>query len=295
MLHKTFTLLTIDLSMFGDAAPAAGEGSAPAAAEAPAAAPEVRYGKQPEQTAAPQQETPNPTPETPPDKNKLFSDLIKGEYKDQYTEATQKLIDRRFKGINTQLQAQQPIIDLLDQRYGTNGDMAKLQAAIETDRAYWQDAADQAGMSVEQYQQMQKLQAQNRQLLAAQQSQQAQYMASLQYSKWQAEAETMKKAYPEFDLEAAMENDLFGLMLRNGYPMEQAYKACNPDRLAAQAAASAEKAVTDNIKARGARPAEAGANPTPAFVVKDDVSKLSGKEVRDILAQINSGKRISFG
>lgn len=295
MLHKTFTLLTIDLSMFGDAAPAAGEGSAPAAAEAPAAAPEVRYGKQPEQTAAPQQETPNPTPKTPPDKNKLFSDLIKGEYKDQYTEATQKLIDRRFKGINTQLQAQQPIIDMLDQRYGTNGDMTKLQAAIETDRAYWQDAADQAGMSVEQYQQMQKLQAQNRQLLAAQQSQQAQYMASLQYSKWQAEAETMKKAYPEFDLETAMENDLFGLMLRNGYPMEQAYKACNPDRLAAQAAASAEKAVTDNIKARGARPAEAGANPAPAFTVKDDVNNLSKEDVLAILGQISEKRRISFG
>lgn len=294
MLH-TFDLLTIDLSMFGDAgaAPAGGEGSAPAAAEAPAAAPEVRYGKQPEQTVAPQ-ETQTPTPETPPDKNKLFSELIKGEYKDQYTEATQKLIDRRFKGINTQLQAQQPIIDLLDQRYGTNGDMAKLQAAIETDRAYWQDAADQAGMSVEQYQQMQKLQAQNRQLLAAQQSQQAQYMARLQYSKWQAEAETMKKAYPEFDLEAAMENDLFGLMLRNGYPMEQAYKACNPDRLAAQAAASAEKAVTDNIKARGARPAEAGANPTPAFTVKDDVSKLSDKDVLAVLSQISNGGHVSF-
>lgn len=298
MLHKTFTLLTIDLSMFGDAgaAPAGGEGSAPAAAEAPAAAPEVRYGKQPEQTAAPQQETPNPTPETPPDKNKLFSDLIKGEYKDQYTEATQKLIDRRFKGVNTQLQAQQPIIDMLDQRYGTNGDMAKLQAAIETDRAYWQDAADQAGMSVEQYQTMQRLQRQNDQLRAAQENQQRQWLAQRQYAQWEQEAETMKQKYPDFDLEQATANDMFLYLLKSGnYPMEQAYKAAFAEQIAAKAAAGAEKAVVDNIKARGARPAEAGANPTPAFTVKDDVSKLSDKDVLSILSQISNGGRVTFG
>lgn len=297
MLHKTFTLLTIDLSMFGDAgtAPAGGEGSAPAAAEAPAAAPEVRYGKQPETAAAPQQ-TQTPTPETPPDKGKQFSDLIKGEFKDEYTAATQKLIDRRFRDVNTKIGSMQPIIDMLDTRYGTKGDMAKLATAIENDRAYWQDAADQAGMSVEQYQTMQKLQRQNDQLRAAQENQQRQWLAQRQYAQWEQEAETMKQKYPDFDLEQATANDMFLYLLKSGnYPMEQAYKAAFAEQIAAKAAAGAEKAVVDNIKARGARPAEAGANPTPAFVVKDDVSKLSGKEVRDILAQINSGKRISFG
>ena len=295
MLH-TFDLLTIDLSMFGDAgvAPAGGEGSAPAATAAPAPA-EVRYGKQPETAAAPQK-TQAPTPETPPDKGKLFKDLIKGEYKDQYTEETQKLIDRRFRDVNTKIGSMQPIIDMLDTRYGTKGDMAKLATAIENDRAYWQDAADQAGMSVEQYQTMQKLQRQNDQLRAAQESQQRQWLAQRQYAQWEQEAETMKQKYPDFDLEQATANDMFLYLLKSGnYPMEQAYKAAFAEQIAARAAAGAEKAVVDNIKARGTRPAEAGANPTPAFVVKDDVSKLSGKEVRDILAQINSGKRISFG
>jgi len=296
MLHKPFTLLTIDLSMFGEGAAAAaapaGEGLAPAATDAPAA-PEVRYGKQPEQTAAPQQQT--QTTETP-DKGKLFKELIKGEYKDQYTEATQQLINRRFKETDQRIQSMQPVIDLLDQRYGTGGDMTKLMGAIESDRAYWQEAADTAGMTVEQYQAMQKLESQNRQLRAAQQSQQQQFMARVQYQKWEQEAETLKQKYPDFDLAAATENDMFRYLLKSGnYPMEAAYEAAFAGELAARAAANAQKAVTDNIRARGNRPKEAGAAATPAFTVKDDVSKLSDEDVRNVLAQIGNGRKVTFG
>lgn len=92
-----------------------------------------------------------------------------------------------------------------------------------------------------------------------------------------------------------LDDGLFTLMLRNDYPMEQAYKACKPDELAARAAASAEKAVTDHIRARGGRPAEAGANPSPAFAVKEDVTKLSDRDVLRILGRIGSGSRVSFG
>lgn len=294
MLRNPIYLLTIDLSMFGEGgegAPA-GEASAPAAAEAPATAPEVRYGKQTETAAAPQQAQ-NPTPV---DKGKQFSELIKGEFKDQYTEATQKLIDRRFREVNGKIQAQQPIIDMLAQRYGiADGDMTKLMSAIESDTAYWQDAADAAGMSVDQYQKFKKLEAAYKRLNDAQQYQQREWLAQQQYQKWQAEAEQLRTKYPEFELDSMLGNDLFALMLRNNYPMEQAYKACSVDALQAQAAAGAEKAVTENIRARGSRPAEAGANATPAFTVKDDVSKLSDEDVLAVLAQINSGRKVTFG
>ena len=289
MLQNNFHLLTIDLSMFGEggegAAAPAGEGSAPA--EGPA---EVRYGIQAEQTPAPQQ-TQNPAQ----DKGKQFSELIKGEFKDQYTEATQKLINRRFRETDQKIQAMQPVIDMLDQRYGTQGDMQKLMSAIEGDRAYWQDAADEAGMTVEQYQKMQQLERQNRQYLAMQQKTQSQYLANLQYRQWQIEAEALQQKYPAFDLEAAQQNDMFMTLLRNKYPMEEAYKAAFADQIASQAAASAEKAITENIRARGNRPTEAGSSASPAFQVKDDVSKLSDQDILAILKQIGDGKRVTFG
>ena len=307
MLHQ-FDLLTIDLTMFdgsgapagaSGAAPAAGEGSAPAAAEA--TAPEVRYGKQPEQTAAPQQETPQaqtPTETTEaPDKGKLFKELINGEYKDQYTEATQKLINRRFRDTDEKIKSQQPIMDLLASRYGIeDGNAEKLLNAVKSDTAFWQEAADQAGLTVEQYRTMRELEAKNRQLMNAQRDSQRQFLAQRQYQQWQVEAEALKQKYPDFDLDTATQNEMFQYLLRSGnYPMEQAYKAAFAEQIAAQAAAAKEKAVTDNIKARGNRPTEAGANPTPAFVTKDDVSKLTKDDILNILNEIADGRKVTFG
>lgn len=295
MLH-TYHLLTIDLSMFGEggegAAPA-GEGSAPAATAAPAPA-EVRYGKQTETAAAPQQETTQAS-ETPPDKGKLFAELIKGEYKDQYTEATQKLINRRFRETDARLSAMQPVIDMLDQRYKANGDVAKIAQMLEADGAFWEAAAEREGKTPEQYMQDVKKDIMIQRLTEQTRRQDAQYLANLQYQQWTKEAETMREQYPDFDLNAALENDVFSLMLRNKFPMDQAYKAAFAEQIAAKAAANAEKAVTDNIKARGSRPQEAGANATPGFTVKDDVSKLTGKEVLDSFNRILAGEKFSFG
>jgi len=289
---KPIYLLTIDLSMFGEGAAPAGEASAPAAAaEAPAAPAEVRYGKQPTAEAAPQTETQNPTV----DKGKAFSDLIKNEYKQEYTEATQKLINRRFRETDAKISAQQPVMDLLASRYGIDdGDPAKILNAVQADTAFWQEAADAAGMTVEQYRTMRQLEAKNRQLMAAQQSQQAQYLAQRRYQQWQAEAAQLQQKYPGFSLEEMQGNDVFTTLLKNGFSMEQAFKSCSTEYLAAQAAAQTEKAVVDNIRARGSRPAEAGSSSKPAATVKDDVSILSDKDVLAILAQIGGGKKISF-
>lgn len=294
MLHD-FKLLTIDLHLFGDAPAAApaGEASAPAEAAAPAT-PEVRYGKQPGQEAAPQQE-PTQASETQPDKGKLFAELIKGEYKDQYTEATQKLINRRFRDTDAKLNAMQPVIDMLDHRYSAGGDVAKIAQMLEADSAFWEAAAEREGKTPEQYMQDVKKDIMIQKLTERTRQQDARYLANLQYQEWTKEATTMLDQYPDFDLNTALENDVFALMLRNKFPMAQAYKAAFAEQIAAKAAADAQKAVTDNIKARGNRPAEAGANTTTGFTVKDDVSKLTGKEVLDSFNRILAGEKFSFG
>lgn len=281
-------LLTIDLHLFGEG----GEGAPAGEASAPEAAPEVRYGKQPEQGAAPQQ---TQTTETP-DKGKMFKDLIRGEYKDQYAEESQKLINRRFRDTDAKISAMQPVMDLLASRYGiADGDAAKIMDAVKSDTAFWQEAADAAGLTVEQYRTMRELEAKNRQLIDMQQQSQAQFLAQRRYAQWQAEAEALKQTYPEFNLDEAQQNEMFCVLLRNNFPMESAYKSAFADQIAAQAAAKAQKAVTDNVKARGTRPAEAGAAATPSFTVKEDVSKLSDKDVLDVLSQISNGRKVTFG
>lgn len=87
-------------------------------------------------------------------RRKAFQDLVHGEYKDIYTEETQRIIDRRFRetrNLEQQVGQYQPVIDMLLQRYQiADGDMGKLSQAIENDDAYWSEAAEEAGMSVEQ-------------------------------------------------------------------------------------------------------------------------------------------------
>ena len=250
----------------------------------------MRYGKQPEQTAAPQQ-----TPSEAPDKGKQFSELIKGEFKDQYTEATQKLINRRFRETDQKIQAIQPVIDLLDKRYETGGDPAKIAQMLEADNYFWDSAAEQAGKTPEQYIADLKKDILIDRLTSEKKAQQAQYFANLQYRQWQVEAEALQQKYPDFDLDAAKQSDIFMTLLKNKFPMEEAYKAAFADHIAASAAANAEKAVTENIRARGNRPAEAGSSATPAFTVKDDVSTLSDQDILAILKQIGDGKRVTFG
>ena len=133
-----------------------GEGRA---ARRPVDQPE-REGRQPSDHPGPQ-----PDSTTLEARRKQFQALINGEFKDIYTEETQRIIDRRFKetrGLQEQLSRHRPIMEMLMQRYRIpDGDPAKLMKALESDDAYWNEMAEEAGMNVEQYKQFQKLQREN--------------------------------------------------------------------------------------------------------------------------------------
>ena len=240
MKHSDIILLDAVLDLFdgdgGAAASAAGEGGAKAGGQGDSqAAPaptrrgrsgeyqNVRFGKQdataaagggPDGTWAQQPSDAGKgkegnvitTSNTLEDKRRAFQALVNGEYKDIYTEETQRIIDRRFretKNLEQLAARQQPVIDLLMQRYRiADGDLGKLAAAVENDDAYWSEAAEEAGMSVEQYKRFQKLQRENAALLREKRQQQSRQAVQQQLQKWYGEGEQVKAAYPEFDLGA---------------------------------------------------------------------------------------------
>ena len=88
-------------------------------------------------------------------KKREFRKLIGGEYKDLYQQEVSRALDQRFRknrGLEAKLGEYQPLIDLMMDRYGVaNGDLGQLQRAIESDETYWEAAAEDAGMSTEQY------------------------------------------------------------------------------------------------------------------------------------------------
>lgn len=235
-------------------------------------------------------------------KRKAFQDLVNGEYKDIYTEETQRMINRRFqetKNLEKQVARTQPVIDMLLQRYKiADGDMSKLTAAIENDNAYWSEAAEEAGMSVEQYKQFQKLQRENAALLREQQQRRGQQAAQQQLQKWYGEAEQIKGLYPSFDLSAEVKNPQFLSMLKAGVPVRHAYEVIHMEDIKAgvakMQARATEKQVVDGIRAKGARPQENGTASQSAFTVKDDVHKLTKAERAEIARRAARGEKITF-
>lgn len=274
----------------------------------------VKFGKQDQPAAAGGQQANPPdageeskkgvetTSDTLEDKRKAFRALVDGEYKDQYTEDTQRIIDRRFretKNLEAQLSQQKPILDMLMQRYKIgDGDLGKLTQAIENDNAYWSQAAEEAGMSVEQYKQFQKLQRENAQLLQAQRRSQNQQAAEKQLQKWYQEADAMKADYPGFDLGRESQDPQFLSMLRSGVPVKLAYEVMHMDEIkstvAQTTAQQTEKQVVEGIRAKGARPAENGTSSQSGFVVKDDPAKWTKKDRAEIVRRVQRGEQIKL-
>lgn len=235
---------------------------------------------------------------TPEERRKAFEALINGEYKDLFTEKTQNVIDRRFretKQLEQQKAKTQPLIDTLMQRYNiADGDVDKLQAAIDADNSYWEAAARDAGMDTEQYKEMLRLKRENAAFNAERERARSAEAINNRINGWMKEGEAMKADYPDFSLEKESENPQFMAMLRSGVPIKHAYEVIHMDDIKANITASAEKRIVDNVRAKGTRPAENGTSARSAFTVKDDVSKLSKKDRAEIARRVARGEYIEF-
>ena len=230
-----------------------------------------------------------------------FSGLIKGEYKDAFSAEVQSIINRRFKetkGLQEQLGAQQPVLDKLMARYGIqNGDISALDKAIDSDDSLWSQAAEDAGMTVEQYRRIQNMELENMRLKRAQQENIARMMAQRQVEAWNQQAQELKADYAAFDLNAELENPTFKAMLKAGASMRNAYEAIHLEEIKAgiarQAGDSREKQVTDNIRARGQRPAE-GSGSGSGITYSSDPGKLTPQQREELARRAERGERISF-
>lgn len=310
-------LLGIDLRLFdgaGDGAgtAAGGETAADASAQGAKGAKtgeKVVYGKQegkvaPAETVAPAagEHEPEGGEADAEMRRAKFDELVKGEFKDLYDERVQGIVKARLgesKQMQTRMDAVSPVLDLLAQRYGLDaGDPAAILAAVEKDDAYWEQAAEDAGMTTEQYKAMTKLERENAQLKRAQEVTLQQQAVNRTVEQWEEQGEALKTIYPTFDLHGECRNPQFVSLLQNGVDVKTAYEVLHMDDIkngvAAGAAKAAERNVTETIKAKGRRPAENGAAGQGGVIVKDDVSKLSKADRAEIIRRVARGERITF-
>lgn len=245
------------------------------------------------------EQAPEPTPE---ERSKTFQQMIKGEYKDLYDAEVQRIVKNRLKGVDELRQQnaeQKEIIDMLGSKYGLT-DPNEIKNALSGDTAMWEAEADKAGMPVDQYMNLQQLKWQNDRLLQEEYARQQQMQRQQQVQTWLNEAMEMKQKYPDFDLETELQNPQFEELMTfpgRNYSMEHVYKMVHVDDLvtnaAQQATAQTEKAVTENIKARGSRPVENGSHQGHgAFSMTRDFKNMSLAQIKEVASQIKSGKKL---
>ena len=229
------------------------------------------------------------------EKRRAFEELIGGEYKDLYQEKFQQAFNRRFKenkAMEESLNAQKPIMDMLMQKYGVE-DVAKLQEAIEQDDSFYEQAAEEAGLTVEQ-----KIERENAEFKRMRQRQQGQQQMQQQLKQWYREAEALKADYPNFDFKTESANRQFLGLLRSGIPVKQAYELIHMDEIkeasARAAAQTASEQMAAKMKSKAARPSENGTSSQSAVIVKSDVSHLSKADRAEIARRVQRGEKITF-
>lgn len=221
------------------------------------------------------------------DINAEFEEMIKGEYKDVFAKRTEKIVKARLKdanGLKATLNSQQPIMDILMDRYHAK-DANDLLKALENDDLLYQEEADEKNMSVDQLRELKRLERRNKQLDREIEQERAEKRSREIYQNWLAEAEQVKQRYEAFDFQNEMQNPQFAQLVMSGVPLKAAYETTHIDDFLNGAMAYTAKkvasAIAENIRKNGARPPEGGrsgaVNSTP------DYAKMSTEEIMGLL------------
>lgn len=238
----------------------------------------------------------------PEDREEAFK-KIKDEYKDLMSRDIEKAINRRNtenQQLQGQLKAYEPLLNLLGARYGvTTGKVEDIVAAIDNDDSFYEAAALQAGMTVDQYRSLLNLQVQNQQLLAVQREQEDARRREQLTNRWNMEAERCKQLFPGFSMDAECRNPDFVRMLGSGVSVEAAYKALHFDEISRGLIARTEndtkKKVADTVRSGAARPSENGVGKNTATTTKVDVEHMTYEQMDALIERARNGEQVTIG
>lgn len=308
-MSKLIEYLKLDLQLFADGGDAgggtgdsgtngvsAGVPSLQSGAKNPLA--DVQYGIQ-EQTS---QAADAIADDVPIDRNAEFEKLIKGDYKDLYDARVQDTVQRRLKSTKDTVDkynALTPTLELLSRKYGVDAnDVEALTKAIEEDDAYYEDEALEKGVTVEQLKAIRKMEKENADLKAQMRERDVQQNADRIYADWMNQSEALKSIYPNFNLNAELQNPKFADLIQKNVDVRTAYEVIHKDEIIPAAMQFAvnetQRKVTNSIMANGARPVENGISSQSSAVVKSDVSQLSREDRAEIIRRVARGERIRF-
>ena len=264
--------------------------------------PQIEYGKSTGEGQTPSQVgSDNETASL----NEEFAALIGkgGKFHDLYGQAVSAVIQDRFKNqANLQAQVDGIANDLspLFMTYGLDtGDFEGLKEAIANDDTFFQAQAERAGLDVDQYKENLRLKAEaerGRRITEAYENEQRKQQA---FAQWEAEADALKEAFPNFDLGLEIRNnEQFANLLDKGVDVQTAFAVTHLADIQNGSNAYATRTATQNlvntIQSRASRPIENGMQHAPAIQRKSDPRSLTNEDIDEINRRVANGEAISF-
>ena len=244
---------------------------------------------------------------TPEEKRKAFGELVRGEYSDIFNEVMQQAIIKAGEAVHADPKAA-ALRQALSEAYGIDGeDVDGLIEAVKNgrvkDEAYYEELAQQRGVSVKTARELDKMESdlrrandQNAKLQAAQQEAARQQRAAQIRAQWDAEAAQLKAQYPDFDLGEVLANEQVGELMRRGVSLPDAYRAAYFNHImemaTARTAQTVEQGVTARIQQRAARPGENGTRPGGAVTTKFDISNTTRRQREELERRARRGEKI---
>lgn len=271
-----------------------GSKAVPGTATEAAAAPQAVNAAVQEENAAIQQAAAakaEPSPAAAP-QSITWDDVVKDP---RFNQKMQEVISARVKPLQAKLDCLSPALEVLGKRYGFDtSDISKLDVkalsdAVTGDSSYYEEAAAELGVDLETAKTIKNLErrAQRSEAQAQQAMQEA--MMRQHFEKLQAEAETLKKELPSFDLKAEMQNPQFVRMTspEGGLTVAQAFHALHYREIeqakAQQAAKDTARALSKAIQSGRQMPRENGAT-----------GKAASSVAPKLYSQMNPAERAEY-
>lgn len=259
----------------------------------------VVYGKQPMVTE-------NTSSDTQDDAQSRYNEYRNGEGKDFINKEIENAVKRRFKDHSELKKSNgkmQSVMNAVAMKYGIDPtDTDGILKAVAEDESYYETAADEAGMSVEQYKKMKQLEAENAQLQAIRQEEDRRKEFDAKYAEWSMQADFARNEYPNLDLNTEMQNkDFFGLLTR-GIDVKTAYQVIHQDEIVQSAISTAtqrtaqavQQQTVNNIRSKGLRPDESAGSSQAGFTFKADPHKWTKADREEIAKRVARGEKITL-
>lgn len=264
--------------------------------EIPASIPEKahKYWKKATEKNAPSTSEAVQTTSEPKATEKMsYADLIKSDdYKDEHKAYMDKTIGdrlKKYKGLEEDYGKAKSTLEIVANKYGVNPNdenfLEVLNQKIEADDSYYENYAMEHDISTDEARRIVTMERRLAQAEAEKQAQAKQEQARQQLMLLHQNAEKTKAQFPNFNLEAEMQNEKFRrLCAVNNGDTTSAYMACHWNEIipatmqmtARQAQEQTAKAIASNKS----RPIENGLSSTAPSVVETNFKGMSLAEIR---------------